>query len=93
MNVFYSVETAIPSDSDSATEITTRFFVAPNIKVPGILKKMAMLNNRQILKEDADLVNKWAEHYLPGAGTAGWLPGEERIAAYVEWLESRGVIF
>lgn len=90
LGVFFSVETAIPTPEDeSSTSVYTRFFVAPESKVPRLLKKMAMENNFTILQEDKDIVERWANQYNNEPGF--FLKGEDRIKHYLAWLKIRGL--
>lgn len=88
LGCFFSVETALPVGK--GCEVHTRFFVAKDSKLPDLMKNMAMTNNRQILEEDRLLVERWAETYQNHQNVK-WMPGEERIAAYVDQLERSGM--
>lgn len=102
LDVFFSVECANPYDPrkpanwvprnyyKDACLVETRFFIRKDVKMPELLKNLAMKNNRKILAEDEEIVSSWA-HSWYGSQQTNWLPGEERIKHYCETIERTGL--
>jgi phenylpropionate dioxygenase-like ring-hydroxylating dioxygenase large terminal subunit len=88
LNVFYSIETANPASKQTSL-VKTRFFMGKGLKT-GLLSKTALEANKKILKEDSDLVEKWALNYQYDP-TTKWLTGEERIKRYADEIRARGL--
>lgn len=89
LGVFFSVESANPR-RDGSTEVETRFFVGRNSKAPKLLRRIALENNKQILLEDKELIEKWAMTYRD-IEMQSFLPGDERIKAYLAQVKDRGL--
>ncbi len=82
MGIFFSVETATPT-TNGKCEVRTRFFSNPSYLIPPPLLKAAVKANKQILAEDRKICERWAKGFEPNGGDRLWLPGEERIQAYM----------
>lgn len=87
LGVFYSIETATPID-DKYCQVHTRFFVSKKANVPGLLKRLALKSNIQVLKEDRDLITKLASSTAVKDHDPKWMPGEERIKHYCDHMEA-----
>lgn len=88
LDVFYSVESVQP-DANNDSKVVTRFFMRKGLK-PGLLSKIALEANIKILKEDKELVERWAQGYSYEPNTK-WLPGEDRIKRYADEIRARGL--
>jgi hypothetical protein len=88
LDVFFSVECATPTRD--GCRVNTRFFVRSGINRNRLLERVALESNIKILKEDKDLVEKWALDYTYDPDTK-WLPGEARIKRYADEIRSRGL--
>ena len=84
LDVFFSIEVATPINHKSCW-VTTRFFTSNKYRrPPSALLMAARKANEKILEEDAQLCEKWAlSNHLPEQ----WFPYEERIKAYLEYME------
>lgn len=93
MNIFLSVETAVPDREDeNFTNVQTRFFVSPGSSVPELLRSMALKSNIEILKEDKDIVESWANQYYGGTILEEErMTGEERLVHYLDYLDQNGL--
>lgn len=86
MNVFYSVESAIPLP-DKTCEVTTRFFLNKNVTTMSErVQDFVCRENIKILEEDRRAMENWEPTYDRHL-TTSWLPGEERVRHYVEYME------
>ncbi len=89
LGLFYSVEAANHID-DYTTHVETRFFVGKNSKVPMLIRQSALQSNIKVLREDKAAVEKWAETF-DIRDSPEWLPGEERIQAYIKMIHQMGI--
>lgn len=90
MGIMGSVETAVPADKGGklGTLVRTRYFMAPGMfdAIPEAVRAASMEANKKLLQEDRKVCEKWArKRYVPRK--AMWLPGEERIQAFLKRCE------
>lgn len=78
LGCFYSVEHA--EWRVDGCEVTTQFYESKTRRLPKKLLKMAADANEVILRQDRVVCETWAKTYRD---TGNWLPGEERIQAYL----------
>ncbi len=78
LNIFFSKEEVVPMMSGCL--VKTEFFLRLNAQAPDSLVGSAVEANVKLLCEDKKICEEWAPHYKV---TGNWLPGEERIRAYV----------
>jgi len=86
LGVFYSVESANPVAD--GCRVVTRFFLRTGLKAPPALIDMALEDNKKVLLEDKEAVERWAIGYKYDPNTQ-WLPGEERIKRYCDEIRAR----
>lgn len=83
MGILYSLETAVSNGQDCC--VVTNFYLSKKRPVPPALVSRISEANVQILKEDKELVEKWAP---TACNTGNWLPFEQRIRAFNECLKA-----
>lgn len=86
LGLFYSIEIATDlSNEAKSCRVVSIFYSRKGWWIPDPLRAASIYANNKILDEDKNLCETWAKTYDQATGK-NWMPGEERIQAYLGLL-------